>query len=298
MKKIIALIMTLLILLSCFPSIVQAEGDALIEIIKKDVPIRNKPYQEGEIIARCKKGAVLQYTDIKINSRFRRWYVVDWGGKTGYIYSENVELHHHHYDSVTTISSITFKICNECGDCYAVGSSAEKKKGDELLSFVSLPAIGTLCAVDGPLPIGDIVALFIGVVAIATYFDTTVPTNASFAELVTESDILSQMMIKKTICTSDNFHVVERVPGGLKYLSPYCLDYLEAFAVAKALNMDIYTESEVAAQNLALLYNGSLIGERDKDQMTHFYHYHFGTDRKVKAHVFFGLNDYGQGPMY
>ena len=48
---------------------------------------------------------------------------------------------------------------------------------------------------------------------------------------------------------------------------------------------------------------GAAIMERDKarpskDITTYFYHYHLGTDRTNKAHVFFGLNDAGVGPTW
>ena len=57
----------------------------------------------------------------------------------------------------------------------------------------------------------------------------------------------------------------------------------------------------LAALMLAAMF-GSAIMERDKatpnkDITSYFFHYHAGTDRANKAHIFFGLNDKQQGPI-
>ena len=85
----------------------------------------------------------------------------------------------------------------------------------------------------------------------------------------------------------------------LKYLDNYCMDRAEAFLYVQLTGCDVYTANENEALLLAAMY-GAAIMERDKarpskDITTYFYHYHLGTDRTNKAHVFFGLNDAGVG---
>lgn len=298
MKKIVSILLTVVLVLTCIPTVALADASSLIEVTKDNAPIRATPYQEGTIITKCKKGAVLEYEGYTINQRLHRWYEVKWNGQKGYIYSGNVEKHEHSYQTLTTINDLTIKICNGCGDCYANGSKYEIKEGNALILAAPLEASLGLAAVDGPLPIGDVVGLILAVTAICVYSDVAVPSAKEFASTITEADIIQDLLIKKTVCTPYNYHLVQRYSGGLKYLSPYCMDIYEAMAVGVLLGMDVYTESEDSAMMLALAFDGSAIAERDKDQLSYFYHYHYGVDRKVKAHVFFGLNDYGMGPTY
>ncbi len=202
------------------------------------------------------------------------------------------------YQTLTTIDNLTIKICKGCGYCYADGNKYEIKKGNSLILAAPIEASIGLAVADGPLPVGDIVGLIISVAAICIYYDSTVPSAKDFAKTITEADIIQDLLLKKTACTPDTFHLVRRYSGGLKYLSPYCMDIYEAMAVGVLLGMDVYTESEASAMMLALAFDGSAIAERDKDQISYFYHYHYGVNRKTKAHIFFGLNDYGQGPTY
>ena len=76
----------------------------------------------------------------------------------------------------------------------------------------------------------------------------------------------------------------------------------EAFLYVQLTGCDVYTANENEALLLAAMC-GAAIMERDKarpskDITTYFYHYHLGTDRTNKAHVFFGLNDAGVGPTW
>jgi len=76
---------------------------------------------------------------------------------------------------------------------------------------------------------------------------------------------------------------------------------LEAYVYVSLLQGDVYTADENSAKLLAAMF-GSGIMERDspskkKDITTYFYHYHTGTNRSNKAHIFFGTNDLGQTPI-
>lgn len=295
MKRMISLLLILGVLLSLLPVSAFAESKTYIEVTKNNAPLRDRPYEEGQAIAKCEEGTVFSVVDTRINKRLNKWYEVFYNGKSCYIFSGNVKTHTHSYKSII-INDICFDVC-ACGDASVSSAPSDKKEvGNEILSSASLAAPAVFAGADGPLPIGDIIGLGILIVGTCYAHDILVPSTENLVEMLKESDFYEYLNESERVCKPTDFRLVMRLPGMLKYTDNRCMDVMEAYIATRFLHLDVYTADENAALALVAMH-GSGIMERDKDKESFFYHYHLGTDRIIKSHIFFGLNDFGEGPV-
>ena len=277
-----------------------SSASVLLDVKKSNAPIRSGAGSKYAVIARCSDAAVLASSGSCRNGSFRKWYKVDLDGETGYIYSGNVSVHKHNEQELH-INGVIYGVCN-CGMVTAKASNG-KSIGEATKVMGSLTLALPLAAADGPLPIGDIAFAVIAVIALCVAHDYSIPETAEISAAVTEADFVDYLRGRaENTCSDSSFRRVSRFPGGLKYLDKYCMDRAEAFLYVQLTGCDVYTANENEALLLAAMY-GAAIMERDKarpskDITTYFYHYHLGTDRTNKAHVFFGLNDAGVGPTW
>ena len=292
MKRTLCLLLVAVMTFVLLPAPAQAASVTYVEVTKNDAPIRTKAKKTGSVVSRCEKGTILEVTGSTYNQYFNKWYKVTYDGKTRYIYSENVKAHTHDYKKFT-FDDVSYRICSTCGAGNVL--AGDKNKGALLLRSTSI-AMGGISVADGPLPYGDMIA---GGLALASIYYAAVsakPAVSSLAKLFESVDFDAYLKKRsENVCTPESFRLVERCKGGLKYKGDECLDIAEAFVFAAA-GHDVYTADEDMALLLVAEF-GSGICERDKDKVSHFYHYHFGLDRSIKTHIFFGLNDLKQGPM-
>ncbi|MBR5479223.1 MAG: hypothetical protein IKU84_03510 [Clostridia bacterium] len=263
-----------------------SEGTAK-NVSKSSTGIYSFPDKSSNKLTSLKKKdcvKVLGYVTNKNTS----WAVISYGGKAAYIPANDLSKHSHSYKKIV-VSSATYKICN-CG-------KAETSDGNAQLASVAVTA-GTLTMVDGPfIPVGDLIAG--GLVLGALYLNAVgaLPSVDYIATAISDTDFANYLKKRpENVCTAYTFRKVLRTAGTLKYVDKYCMDMAEAYLYVTAFEGDVYTESEDSAMMLAAMH-GSGICERDKDNVSYFYHYHLGTDRQNKAHIFFGANDLGNVPQ-
>lgn len=283
---------------STVTSSVQAhkDGSKLVEVKKDNAPLRSSPSKDGEVIVRCAKGVVLEVDGSKYNLHLRKWYQVQWDGETCYIYSGNVTAHKHSYEEMT-LDDVTYGVCG-CGNITVSSSEAKSTEGAEVskAAALAMPA-AALAMADGPIiPVGDIIALGLLIAGSVYAYKQAAPAVDEIVGTITDIDFDEYLAARRyNICSEYTFRRVARVGGQLKFLDNQCLNQIEAYIYVVALNGDVYTYSEDAALFLAAMH-GSAIMERDKDKATYYYHYHLGTDRQLKGHIFFGVNDFGETP--
>lgn len=299
MKKIISMILILSLLIGILPTSASAAGNSYIEVTRENAPIRKEASEKADIVVRCKEGTVLSSTGSCWNWYLNKWYKVDLDGQTYYIYSGNVKNHKHDPTDLN-INGICYSVC-KCGDVSVSADSEEQKAESQTVLGATSMAI-PLMTMDGPLPIGDLIAAGILITSACLSMHYAVPLAEDLAVMLSEVDFDDYLQNRdENTCSTDSFRRVERFPGGLKYTDQYCMDIVEAYVYVRLIQGDVYTANEDAALLLAAMH-GSAIMERDKaspnkDITTYFYHYHLGTGRVSKAHIFFGLNDAGQGPV-
>lgn len=271
-----------------------------LDVTRDNAPVRSGASAHDSVIVRCARGAVIASSGSCWNQKHNEWYMVDIDGKTGYIYSGNVSVHNHTYREFP-INNVTYRVCS-CGMVTAeADNAAANDEAVKVMSSISLAL--PLAAADGPLPIGDIAAAIIAVVAVCVAHDYAVPAATEIVSAVTETQFVDFLRNRDSnSCSPNSFRRVQRYPGGLKYLDEYCMDRVEACLYVQLTGGDVYTADEDEALLLAAMF-GAAICERDaarpsKDITTYFYHYHLGTNRAYKGHVFFGLNDAGVGPTW
>lgn len=300
MKRIISVFLVAVLVFGLFPVTAFAASSSYVEVTKNGAPVRTKADGDSHIVYRCDEGTVLETTGSCYNWKFNKWYKVKIPGQdeTLYIYSGNVKVHAHDTTELE-VNGIVYRICS-CGDISADASTVEQKnEASEVLSSTALAL--PLALADGPLPLGDLAAASILVLGVCFAHDYAIPAAEDLAEMISEADFDKYLEERKeNTCSAYSFRRVGRFPGGLKYLDQYCMDTVEAYVYVRMLQGDVYTSSEDSALILAAMF-GSAIMERDKaspskDITTFFFHYHVGTDRSNKAHIFFGLNDLGQSP--
>lgn len=301
MKRIISAILVVVMIISMFPVTAFAADSNYIEVTKNKAPLRTKADGDARIILRCEEGTVLELVGTRINwKKLSKWYEVKIPGEknTCFIFAGNAEIHDHETTELS-VNGIVYKICS-CGDISAdVTTNEQKEEADIILGSTTLAL--PLVLADGPLPIGDLAAASILVLGVCVAHDYVIPTVEELADLISDADFDKYLEDRKeNTCSAYSFRRVIRYPGGLKYLDHYCMDAVEAYVYVRLLQSDVYTSSEDSALILAAMF-GSAIMERDKaspskDISTFYFHYHVGTDRGNKAHIFFGLNDLGQAP--
>lgn len=299
MKKIISMILILGILIGTLPTPAFAADNNYIEVTRENAPIRKAASEKADVVVRCKEGTVLSSSGSCRNWYLNKWYKVVLDGQTYYIYSGNVKIHKHNPTNLS-INGIRYSVC-KCGDVsVSVNSEEQKAESQTVLGATSLAI--PLITMDGPLPIGDLIAAGILIVSACLAMDYAAPLAEDLAVMLSEVDFNNYLRNRgENTCPTGSFRRVVRLPGGLKYTDQYCMDIVEAYIYVRLIQGDVYTANEDDALLLAAMH-GSAIMERDKagpnkDVTTYFYHYHLGTGRESKAHIFFGLNDAGQGPV-
>lgn len=222
--RIIAVALVLAMAVSAFPVAAFAANSEYLEVIVDNAPIRKECREKGEIVARCAKGAVLESTGSTLNKYLHKWYLVNYEGKTYYIYSDNVKTHTHNYESLT-LEDIKLKICKNCGDI-----TAEGKKTATYEEYIGLAAVA-LPAIDGPLPVGEIIAGILITYSAAKMSQAMVPVAADIVEQIKKVDFSDYLKKRsENICTPESFRRVVRYPGGLKYLDSDCMDIAEGIS--------------------------------------------------------------------
>ena len=338
-KVILSLILAIAIVLGGLPVSAFAASDTFIEVTKDNAPVRTKAYESGDVIERLEEGTILQ-ADACWNLKGHRWYRVELSdGRSGYIYSKNVQKHEHNFNEYNTQIG-TFLVCEQCGrieekhitdvkkgsavKAFAInavmhmfydsspsgvlnvvtgGMTASGAKVYTYSSAYALPL--TLAVADGPAPIGDIIGAAIvvagGAAALhdaASFIELNEVVDLdTFAASITAGEFLDRLKNRERECDATTFRRVVRESGGLRYADDICMDWTEAY-ICVVLGIDVYTPfSEIADQFSALFTFVRM--ERDKDP-THYWHYHAYDNQgiKIRAHIFFGANDYGAMPHY
>ncbi len=315
MKKLFALLLAIMIVASSIPATVNAESNEYV-IAVKDAPIRTGPKEKAGIIAWVEEGTMLPVTGSCYNIHLNKWYEVAYGGQQGYIYSGNVVRHEHDYQTFI-VRDITFEVCG-CGDYHIYAGTSEKTEEGEVLMANALALLPTsvmmsenayliedallaapaLSAGDLTLPIGEVIGVCLIIAAVAYAYATPMPEVKDVQDLLSQSEFLEAIREMNRICTAQDFWIVQRYPLGLKIVGPRtaCLKMVEAFVASYIFGLDVWTLDEYAAAALASMGNAMNICEKDKDQETYFWHYHYGTDRKKHAHIFFGANEQNHYP--
>ena len=264
--------------------------------------LRSSPYEASSKVCSVAKGTTVAVSAVVKNSYGNTWYKAviysSSGTKEGYIYSGKLQSHAHSRDTFT-FNSITYGVCR-CGDVTVKASnSAKQKEGQAVVASATMALPLALSAVDGPLPIGDLVGVGILIVGTCFAHDIAVPTTKDLAGMITKADFDEYLKKREDSCGSDSFRKVQRVDGTLKYVDKHCMDMVEAYIYVRFLKGDVYTPNENNALLLAAMH-GAAIMERDKDESTYWYHYHLGAEQKGKSkgHIFFGTNDLGETPSW
>lgn len=276
-------------------SVSEAANVSWFDAVKK-APVRATPYETGAVQHYAAKGSALAVTGKTVNRYGNTWYLVSSNGTTGYIYAGNVRTHSHSYQSVT-YDGITYKICN-CGRVtvtYKTQETVKVKQADALAGYAS--AAGLAAAADGPIPAGDLIGAGILLLG-AYYYMTGAGMNATTSMTVLkELDFDDYISKRENVCSDLSFRMVTKNSAGLHYMNDRCLNWAEAYVYARYMKGDVYTTYASTAAMLGQMYEGGCYMDRDGGQPTYFYHYHFGTrSNKVGGHIFFGYNDFGQGP--
>lgn len=264
--------------------------------------LRSSPYEASSKVCSVAKGTTVMVSAVVKNSYGNTWYKAviysSSGTKEGYIYSGKVQSHTHSRETFT-FNSITYGVCR-CGDVTVKAyNSAKQKEGQAVVASATMALPLALGAVDGPLPIGDLIGVGILIVGTCFAHDIAVPTTKDLAGMITKADFDEYLKKRENSCGSDSFRKVQRVDGTLKYVDKHCMDMVEAYIYVRFLKGDVYTPNENNALLLAAMH-GAAIMERDKDESTYWYHYHLGAEQKGKSkgHIFFGTNDLGETPSW
>lgn len=301
MKKTICALLIVAMLVGMLPPTAFAASKTYVAIVK-DSSLRTKGDGDAAVAMHCDAGVVLESVGTYFNWRkLSKWHKVKVPGHDAifYVYDGNVG-NHTHKTTELTVNGIVYKVCG-CGEITATATNRQERMEANVVMSV-VPMAIPLAFADGPLPVGDIAAAVILIAGVCIAHDYAIPEAEKLAVMATEADFDKYFEDRaENTCSRYSFRRVVRVPGGLKYTDQYCMDAAEAFVYISLVHGDVYTADEDSALMLAAMF-GSAIMERDKpspqkDTTTYFFHYHIGTNRVNKAHIFFNLNDLGQGPI-
>ena len=286
MKKMIAWIMALVMLVTCIPVALAEEG--YVTVTRDNAPIRNDKYETGDVLVRVPYGALLKVLDTTRNMYLHKWYKVSYNGVTGYIYEDNVKKHSHDFCKYT-YHGVTYSVCRTCAYCEVTvtgSATISKSSASAVAGYATAGAFSA--AADGPLPFGDVLGILI--VGIGTLYELTTPSKAMVTELVSSLD--DYLERERYTCSNESFYRVVRKDGTLVKESNECIPMAAAYARVLA-GKDVWTLERNAAKECARLY-GSYYSEVDKDQPGYWYHYHLGADAKHKntkaGHIFYGTS--------
>ena len=269
--------------------------------------LKSEPYEASSSVVSIPKNSTIMVSQNVTNKYGNLWYKAlvycNEGVKEGYIYSGKISSHTHSYESFT-FNEVTYKVCR-CGDVkVSANNSAKASEGKKVVAASTAALPLALGAVDGPLPIGDLIGVGILIVGTCVAHDILAPTTAELAEMITKADFDEYLKKKENVCNANSFRKVQRVGGKLKYIDKHCLDIVEAYIYCCFLGGDVYTPNENNALLLAAMHGKVTQMQRDKDQTTYFFHYHFSNVMNpaidwiphIGGHVFFGTNDLGEMP--
>lgn len=292
MKKAISIILIAALLIAALPVQCFAASNTipvLLEVTVDNAPIRAASNKNGKVIARCAKGSVLTCTGSCINSAGNRWYKVEYDDWYYYIYSGNVKTHTHTFEYID-YDGVSYRYC-DCG-LVQVPTKTQAKQAATMTPYLSA-AVG-VAALDGPVPLGDI----IGVTIILVGSMLTYGVTKNVVTEVVENIDLSRYA-RSNSCSTASYRAVSRAGGKLTYLDDACLNLGEAFVYTYFAGGDVYTQTYAAAEELAML-GGDHFTEIDKDKPDYYYHFHYGTKNPrytVGGHIFYGATPSGLTPQ-
>ena len=270
-----------------------------ITVIKDRAPLRTAPDGDAAIKYRAEKGSVLELLGVKRTGffGFRKWYVVSYNGSQYYLFSDNAEVHSHSYVSYS-VAGTPFKVC-DCGHVvFTTYQSVEIKRAE------SYAAIGTAAAtavfVDGPIPIGDIIGAVIVAAGTVYWLTGDVISSDTAQTIATDVDYVDYLKTVKNECSGSTYRMVARAPENLRFISDSCLNIGEAYVYAAYCGGDVWCSNRIVAKALADLHGTGCYSEVDRNQPTHYQHFHLGGKPSIKVggHVFYGTNELGQTPTY
>lgn len=299
MKRVLSVLVIVAMMVCSFtPREAQAATATYYEVIADGTTIHAKARESSRVITSCQAGAVLEVKGSCRNIFFNKWYKLEYNGETCYIYSKDVKKHNHSYMDLT-FNGVTYMIC-DCGSVTFWAESYEDQVAGEKVNMAVTMALPlSLAAVDGPLPVGDLLAAGILILAGCMSMDVTMPTTEELAVLMSEAEFERYLESRnENACSMESFRRVKIVNDKLHFVDDKCLDIVEAYIYVRFLKKDVWTPNENSALMLAYMH-GSATMERDKDEDTYFFHYHLGVrdvTKRLKGHIFFGTNDYGEIP--
>lgn len=310
MKKIISILLALVLILGCIPAPAFAaesgevcavepySGDAtLLEIVRDGAPIRTGAGEKYAKVVTCEKGAVLEKNGSKVNRYLNKWYEVTYRDMesnacyTGYIYSENVKKHSHSFEKLE-YEGVTYKFC-DCGKITVrVKNEYMLKKADALAA--AGVAAGTLTAVDGPLPVGDLIGAGL-LVTVGLLSNTGALPNVREV-LSIYDDIDFKRFEEDDSCSADSYRKVVRSNGTLIFLDDKCMSVVEAYVWVRTGN-DVWCQNWDTALKLGALHPGGCFSEIDSGNKDYWYHFHLGSCTPegkhvdvVGGHIFYGAS--------
>lgn len=300
-KKIFAILLTMVIFITSFVGKslnVQASARMqFADVISANVPLRNAPYKNAEVLSHTYEGRVLSIVSELSNECGNLWYEVAWenepgDGKTAYIYSGNVKNHRHSY-FCQKVEGVVYGIC-ECGDVHVEETTnIEISHADTLVLGMTTKA-GAISLADGPIPVGDMIGIILIVGTWCLAYSGVIPDELE--KVTTETDFIEYIRDNGEVCADTNFRMVARNNGILEIIDDYCLSIPQAYIYARYCKGDVWTPDESGSVAMACAsLNGEYFGpEVDKNKPGYYYHYHMGADHSniLGGHIFYGRGQF------
>ena len=299
MKKFLSVFLSLVLLINILPLGAAMADTQYVEVTADSAPIRNDYYETGDALQWVSRGTMLKVIKTKTNMYFNKWYQVEY--ETGYscvrgwIYSGNIKEHSHNYQTYE-YNGNKFGVCTKCGTISVERvRTVETTRADALAA--ALPAAGVAAGADGPIPVGDIVGLFI--LGLACLEIGRTPTTTMIREWI-DSISIPDYIRENNACTVESFYLVS-LGDNLQKLDNNCMNPFQAFVASRYYGFNVWTMDPDAAL-LCVSFNGSRFFGPEKDSKNpdrKYNHYHYGRDHKDKdaeTHVFFGTNNWGETP--
>lgn len=309
MKKIIATLTAIAVLISFAPTKAYASNadsqNTILEVTVDSAPLRNKASKKGKVIVELNVGDCITCVGSTVNNAGNLWYIIDYGEKKLYIYSENVKEHTH---SLCKVEDSNISICC-CGyyeakieDMYSLNAATHT-------GFLLNPAT---VAVGGELAtmLGAAAPYVIITIVCGTLLYVAINTTSTRADVASVSKDFSEL--NPDMVESGNYYYCARRGNMLfiAYNNPINVDEAETFICGACrmsfpqLNFgpgveirNLYTLSEDDASALVkkISKNSDILCEYDSAHRDgYFQHYNFshifdGSTKRTKVHLFFAL---------
>ena len=316
MKKLIARIISMLLcacmLVSLVPVNAHAASETIyVEVTKDNAPLRAENNQDGAVVARYEKGIILETEGSCINKKLNTWYKVDYEGKTCYIYSGNVAVHEHKYMEINVLD-YCFYFC-DCGELLQETTKNLKLlrspasvgyigMGVQLVTAYSgtismeeaVAVAGGLSIADGALPVGDVIALGVLLLATLAELSNGLPDQLTSTQVLQQVDYRELLKRNEESCSDYSYRrVTSLTKDGNLTVSKTCYNLAAAFVCAAGLKENIYTRYVESAYALAALFSTYGSYKTDPAHNEGYYqHFHLYWDEKnsgkVSNHVFYG----------